>query len=83
MLDYNGEVIACGVRHADTDIAALTAVRAWLGKYPAVEVWKGPYSVATVSSTVTATCSDQSLGSVAWKPGEHVWPEPDLHPAIP
>jgi len=34
MLDCDGEVVACGVCHADTGTAALTAGRAWLGKYP-------------------------------------------------
>lgn len=40
MLDLDGVVIATNACAA-TDADALAAARAWLGRYPAVEVWQG------------------------------------------
>jgi hypothetical protein len=54
MLDDANEVISSGACNADTDEAAIAAARAWLGKHPTVEVWKGPNLVATVTRPGTA-----------------------------
>lgn len=54
MLDNANEVISSGACDADTDEAAMAAARVWLGKHSAVEVWKGPNLVATVTSPSTA-----------------------------
>lgn len=57
MLDQANEVIGFGMCDAYEDTGALDKARAWLGKYPAVEVWVGYRMVATVtvSDTVLAT----------------------------
>lgn len=49
MLDSKRDVIGFGWSMADSDEAALLAARAWLGKHPAVEVWKGPRVVAVLT----------------------------------
>lgn len=46
MLDLAGVVIATNTCEAATDADALAAARAWLSKYPSVEVWQGSRVVA-------------------------------------
>jgi len=69
MLDAANEVVSSGMCDADTDEAAVAAARVWLSKHPAVEVWKGPNLLATVTSTgMAASLSyhrDQWLGNRA------------------
>ena len=62
MLDPADEVVSSGVCHADTDEAALDAARAWLGKHPAVEVWRGPNLLATVTSKGRAASLNRRTG---------------------
>ncbi len=50
MLDLAGVVIATNACEAATDADALAAARAWLGRYPAVEVWQGSRVVATLTA---------------------------------
>lgn len=50
MLDFAGVVIATNACEAATDVDALTAARAWLGRYSAVEVWQGSRVVATLAA---------------------------------
>ena len=50
MLDLANEVVSSGIFRADEDEAAMAAARVWLSKHPAVEVWKGPNLLATVTS---------------------------------
>ena len=62
MLDPAREVISAGVCRADTDEAATAAACAWLGKHLAVEVWKGPTPLITVTSNGTAASPSRHAG---------------------
>jgi hypothetical protein len=48
-LDSKGDVTGSRSCYANSDEAASIAARLWLGSHPAVEVWKGPTAIATIS----------------------------------
>ena len=62
MLDSANEVISSGICRTDEDEAAMAAARVWLSKHPAVEVWKGPNLVATVTSNGVAASLNRRAG---------------------
>ena len=74
MLDHAGEVVSSGTCGADTDEAAMAAAGMWLGRHPAVEVWRGPHLVATLVSAGAAAPPESTAGSMIWKLGNRPWP---------
>ncbi len=78
MLDAQSEVTGSAYYAVGSDEAALLAAQAWLGRHPAVEVWKGTRVVATLIAAAPAL----RLHTAAREPGGRPWSDPDPHSLI-